>query len=211
MSKFKSFALILALVLAVTPLALAKSPSQWIKIWNRDRGRSVPLDIESLLFKDSTSEMLPGMSSVGFLQSDGTYVFGKLIWKERSYSPLSGFAKILRDQKFSELSDEKKQGLFLELLQQSYGQLGTEPYIGSPSKKEDRPQPMFGVASKNGSHRFQVWLMHEAGEREGTEWRRVIFFISPGAKSVKTRTLKTYHPTAENLKGFPSDSGAASD
>lgn len=211
MSKLKTLAVAMTLLVTFSAVVQAKSPSDWVKIWNQDPGRRTPLDTNTLLFKNSTSSLFPDMTSVGFVQSDGTYIFGKLIWNERAYSPLSGFSKILTDKGFATLGDEERQSVFLELLQQTFGQLGTKPYVGVASKSDDRPQPIVGVRATDGSHRFQVWFVHQAGEREGIEWRKVIFTIAPSGDRVRSTTLQTYHPTIENLKDFPTGSGAASE
>lgn len=190
--------------LCVAPPALAQSPASWLSLLNAEPGRAQKLTAEQVVFRPSVSPSYPGLVSVGFPQSDGTLTLGSLIWQGKVYSPLAGYAGILQQQGFAEASDEERASMFLDVLTQCNASLGLHPYQGAKSRQRDRPQPIFGQRQPSGGqHSFVVWMCEEPGNREGPEWREMLYQVSPDAAKVRARTLNVYHPAAERLRDFP--------
>lgn len=202
----KNFIRITVLLLLSGLLAGAQPTTDWIQRWNREEGREIELKTEDVLFKASTLEQFNGLQAVGFLQSDGTFPLGRLIWKGTAYSPLKGLGQVLTEHGFSQLSEADRSELFLSLLQQSYGLLGTRVYTGARMHQDlgARPEPLRSNQGADGSHRFQVWFYEFPSTAEEGEWREVLYYVSADGATVKARTLGTYHPQGENLRGFPS-------
>lgn len=184
-------------------LPLSADPAErWVQVWNKEEGREIKLRAEDLLLKSTSEGQLSGLIACGFKQTDGTYLLGRLVWKETSFSPLQGFGEILNEFGFSEMTDDERVEAFLSLLQNSYGKLGTRPYTGPPGR-ESRPQPITQVRGPDDSHRFQVWFYVQPVSAEGGEWREVLYFVSRDGRQVKARTLASYNPEGERLPDFP--------
>lgn len=181
----------------------AESPEGWLRRWNSEKGRAIKLTKENTLFKQADADLFVGLTSVGFRQSDGRYTLGRVIWAGKDWSPLAGMGAILKDSKFDTLDDAQRLDLFLTLVSQIQGSLGITPYEGEPSRQKHRPMPIYGERGADGSHRFVVWYSLFPSNRETSEWRKILYFVSPDGSSVKARTLSTYHPEAERLRGFP--------
>lgn len=193
-----------ALVLSLGSTAIADQKSDLIRRWNMEKGRDIKLKPENVLVRISKSELLPGLIAAGFKQSDGSYSLGRLVWKSQTFTPLKGFGAILNDQGFSELSDEERSRLFLELMKQTFGAMGTKPYVGKRSRRARRPEPLVGQRLPTNGHRFQIWFYDFPVNTEEGEWRQVLYSVSPDGKGVKARTLGSFHPLAERLRDFPS-------
>jgi hypothetical protein len=183
--------------------AWGQSPRAWLDLLNAQPGREQPLTEADVLLRPSASQTFPGLVSVGFRQSDGRYNLGCIIWEGKVWTPLAGYAEILRRQGFAEADDATRQQMFLDLLGALNGPVGIHPYNGEKSRGEDRPQPVEGYRQVDGEHRFVVWLCAEPGQRDGPEWRQVLYLVDPAVPSVTARTLNSFHPVAEGLSGFP--------
>lgn len=192
-----------ALVLLLAVAVGAEGRQSWLSLLNAEPGREQKLTEADVVFRVSTSPDFPGLVAVGFPQSDGTLVLGSLIWKGKVWTPLAGYADILSEKGFASATDDERAALFLSLLRQTNAPLGIHPYNGAKSREENLPQPLAGFRQVDGQHRFVVWYCEEPGNREGPEWREVLYLVNPGAPSIRVRTLNTYHPQAENLRGFP--------
>lgn len=201
--KFLNHISALFLVLSLNLGACADETSKWVNRWNAEPGRQTKLKADQVILKAADSEALSGLWAAGFRQTDGEYVLGRLVWKDKSWSPLRGFAQVLSDSDFPNLDDGAREALFLSLLKNTYGKLGTLPYTGKASRHRNRPKPIVGVRGLDGSHRFQVWFYDSPVKKEGGEWREVLYFVSADAKTLKARTLGSYHPIAERLRDFP--------
>jgi hypothetical protein len=199
----KLLAFAIALFLSLVLAAPAQSPEAWLALLNAQPGREQKLTQSDVVFRPAVAEGFTDLVSAGFRQSDGTFALGCLIWQGKVWSPLSGYAQILQQKGFAEATDEERAQLFLSLLEQSNALLGIFPYSGGPSREENRPQPISGYRQVDGQHRFVVWFGEEPGTREGPEWRQVLYLISMVEPSVQARTLSTFHPVAEGLRGFP--------
>lgn len=186
--------------------ATAQPAAEWARRWNSEDGRERPLRAEDLLVKTSQNPMLEGLQVAGFLQSDGTFPMGRVMWRGETYSPLQGLGQVLTDIGFADMSDSERKDAFLAVLQQSYGVLGTRAYTGKamPTRGEPRPEPMRSMRGADGSHRFQVWFYEFPVKLEEGEWREVLYFVSPDGRTIKPRTLGVYQPMGERLNGFPS-------
>lgn len=191
------------LALLLTTLAWSETPEGWLRRWNNEPGREIKLTSENVVFKESKSELFPGLTAVGFRQSDGRFSLGRVIWNSTAMSPLQGMGAALVKAGFAEADDQAREEIFLTLISELQGSLGTIPYQGEPSRQKDRPVPIYGERSSDGSHRFVVWYSLLPPDRESREWRKVLYFISGDGATVKARTLATYHPKAERLRGFP--------
>ena len=185
--------------------ASAQDVSEWVRRWNREDGRETKLKAEDVVVKSAQGEGLEQLQVAGFRQSDGTFPLGKVMWNGQSFSPLSGFGQVLDALGFAAMDDQAREKCFLALLQQSYGLLGTKVYTGEAMRQleGDRPQPIRQIRGADGSHRFQVWFYEFPVMTEEGEWREVLYFISPDAKTVRARTLGSYFPVGERLRGFP--------
>ena len=191
--------------LSLLPLN-AEPAEEWVRKWNKEEGRDSKLRAEDLLLKRTSEGQLSGLIACGFKQTDGTFLLGRLVWKDTTYSPLQGFAEILQDFEFSEMTDQERTDVFLSVLQSTLGKLGTKPYTG-PAGRENRPRPITQVRGPDDSHRFQVWFYVQPVSAEGGEWREVLYYVSRDGTQVKARTLATYHPEGERLPDFPPVSG----
>ncbi len=182
----------------------AAQPASWLNLLNSDgSGRSVKLTEKDVVFAPSAETRFGDVVAVGYRQTDGTLTLGSLIWQGKVWSPMAGYAAILRQANFSEANDEERRELFLSLLRTTNEPLGIWIYRGRASREEDRPQPPAAFRQVDGQHRFVVWCCKEPGQREGPEWRRVLYLLDTSAPSVQARTLSSFHPVAEGLKGFP--------
>lgn len=197
----KLLAFILVLCLSVS--ALAEGAQSWLSLLNAEPGREQKLSEADVVFRPATSAEFSGLVSVGFPQSDGTFVLGSLIWEGKVWTPLAGYAHILSQKGFAQASDEQRAALFLALLRQVNAPLGIHPYNGAKSREQGQPQPLEGYRQVDGQHRFVVWYGEEPGNREGPEWREVLYLVNMETPAVRARTLNTYHPLAESLRGFP--------
>jgi hypothetical protein len=195
--KLLAFALALCLSLS----ALAQETQNWLNLLNA--GREQKLTEAEVIFRSAPGQQFAGLVSAGFRQSDGSINLGCLIWEGKVWTPLAGYAQILQQQNFAEATDQVRADLFLALLQQSHQPLGIYPYNGPKSREENRPQPIAGQRQMDGQHRFVVWFCEEPGNREGPEWRQVLYVISMPEKVVRARTLNTFHPAPEGLRDFP--------
>ena len=195
--------LALAAVLLLAVPAFADGTQSWLSLLNAAPGREQPLTATDVVFRPSSSSEFPGLVAAGFPQSDGTLVLGSLIWEGKVWTPLAGYANILRGKGFVEANDEQRAALFLALLRQTNVPLGIHPYNGAKSREEGLPQPLAGFRQADLQHRFVVWYCEEPGNREGPEWREVIYLVNADATAVRARTVGTYHPLVENLRGFP--------
>ena len=195
--------LLLSLLPTLSSTALADQKSDWLRRWNNEAGNAVQYKAEDVILKESRAERMPSLFAAGFRQSDSGFTLGRVIWKQQSYTPLSGFAAVLQDFDFANLSDGERRELFLELLQQTYGAVGIKPYTGSASKRKDRPWPIVDLRGPDDSHRFQVWYFDMPIDKEEGEWREVVYVVSPDGSKVKARTLGSYYPGSEKLRGFP--------
>lgn len=206
MKLFKALLLGLSLAsLCVSPLS-ADPAEEWVRKWNTEEGREVKLKAEDLLLKTTSEGPMSGLVACGFKQTDGTFLLGRLVWREKSFSPLQGFGEILSELGFSEMTDAQRVETFLSLLQNTYGKLGTKAYTG-PQGKVNRPKPITQLRGPDDSHRFQVWFYVQPVSAEGGEWREVLYFVSRDGQQVKARTLATYYPEGERLTDFPPISG----
>jgi hypothetical protein len=198
------FLLSCLLALSLSTTALAQDTQSWLSLLNAEPGREQKLTEKDVLFKPASDPRFSGVVAVGFRQSDGSYSLGSVIWQGKLWRPLVAFANILRSQGFVEADDSARQELFLSLLEQIHGSLGIHPYTGEKSRQENRPQPITGQRQVDGKHRFLVWFWVEPGHREGAEWRQVRYVVSMEEPAVTVKTLQTFHPVAERLRGFPS-------
>lgn len=192
--------------LTLTQAGTADPSDTWVRRWNAEPGREIKLEQSELLFKESDNPKLSQLIAAGFQQSDGSYSLGRIIWGDESYTPLTGFGVVLSDLNFASLSDQERTSLFLGLLQETYGSLGTKPYTGPTVRATDRPRPLVGLRGPDDSHRFQVWYYEFPVQAEEGEWREVLYVVSPDGKDLKARTLGAYHPVAERLRDFPQPS-----
>jgi hypothetical protein len=197
----KLFAGLLALSLSLT--ALAESTSGWLHLLNAEPGRQQPLTAQDVVFRPAQGDGFEQLVAAGFRQSDGSLSLGSLIWKGKVYNPLQGYAQILSEMGFAEASDPGRLELFLKVLKHSNDALGIHPYSETGSREDNRPKPPVGSRQADGQHRFVIWFWVEPGNREGPEWRQVLYLVSADGASVRARTLQTYHPDAEGLRGFP--------
>jgi len=192
------------LCLAVSLLpACADQKSDWLKRWNSEREQAFQLKAEDVVFKESTDPRLKGLAAVGIRQSDGGFSLSQIIWRGSIETPLRGFGQVLSDLDFSTLDDQERRSLFLSLLQQTYGAIGHKPFTGPPSRSSERPVPILELRGPDGSHRFQVWFCELPINTEDAEWREVMYSVSADGSSVKARTLGSYRPIGERLRGFP--------
>lgn len=197
---------LIALWLAVgLASASAQDASVWVGRWNKEEGREFKLNVEDVLVKSAGGDVFGGLQVAGFAQSDGTFPLGKVMWKGESFSPLTGFGKILSETGFVEMDDPSREAHFLRLLQQTYGLLGTRVYTGKPMRQTEgaRPEPLRATRGADGSHRFQVWFYEFPVKSEEGEWREVLYYVSPDGKTVRVRTLDSHFPVSERLNGFP--------
>lgn len=179
-------------------------PASWLNLLNSDgKGRSVKLTEKDVVFAPCAETRFGEMVAVGYRQTDGTLTLGSLIWQGKVWSPMAGYAAILRQASFAEAKDEERKELFLSLLRATNEPLGIWTYRGQASREEDRPQPPATFRQVDGQHRFVVWYCEEPGLREGPEWRRVLYLVDASVPSVQARTLSSFHPVAEGLRGFP--------
>lgn len=202
----RRFVYIIALWLAVGCTAVsAQDASVWVGRWNLEEGREFKLKVEDVLVKSAEGDAFVGLQVAGFAQSDGTFPIGKLMWGGESYSPLTGFAKVLSETGFGDMDDRAREDHFLELLQQTYGLLGTRVYTGKAMRQTDgaRPEPIRASRGADGSHRFQVWFYEFPVKNEEGEWREVLYYVSPDGTTVRVRTIDSYFPVSERLNGFP--------
>ena len=196
--------IILVALLLLTPLpSLADVGSTWLRRWNSEPDRKQKLKESHVLFKASKDASLQDLLAVGFKQTDGSFLLGRVIWREKAYYPLAGFAQVLSDKNFTTQSDQEREATFLTLLQQTYGLLGTKVFTGSPLSRYDRPQRIVGNRGPDDSHRFQVWFYKFPLQTESGEWREVLYSVSADGKKVRSKTLGSYRPTAEKLRSFP--------
>jgi hypothetical protein len=203
--------LALALCLSLPLTAQAGGSAEWLRLLNAESGRTQPLVESQVRFAPVTSEMFPGLVAVGYRQSDETYTLGSLIWEGKAWSPMQGYARILDSLGFREADDARRQELFSSLLQNSNAPLGVHLYDGKASREADRPAPMSSQRQIDGQQRVTAWFWKEPGAREGVEWRQVFYQIDPAAGRVKVKTLGTYYPDSEGLRGFPSTSSGSSE
>lgn len=180
----------------------------WVDRWNLEEGREVKLKVEDVLVKSAEGDAFGGLQVAGFVQSDGTFPMGKVMWRGESFSPLSGFGRVLAETGFAEMDDQSRETHFLRLLQQTYGLLGTKVYTGTAMRQTEgaRPEPIRASRGADGSHRFQVWFYELPVKSEEGEWREVLYHVSPDGKTVRARTIHSYFPISERLKGFPETS-----
>lgn len=202
-SSFRVCALAVGLMLSLFQSGWSENHNDWLRRLNAESGREVKLSKDDVMFQDADKELFPGLIAIGFRRSDGRYTLGRVIWKGKALSPLAGVGAVLKDGDFASLDDEARRDLFLTLLTQIQGKLGVIPYEGEPSQTKGRPVPIVGERGTDGGHRFLVWYSLFPSNREVREWRHVLYFVSPDGSTVKARTLATYHPKAERLKGFP--------
>lgn len=195
----------LFLLLSLGPVQ-ADQGALWLARWNAEKGREVTLKSEDVLFQPADSELFPSLLSAGFRQSDGSYLLGKVIWRNQDYTPLPGLAKVLADVGFVQMSDLERERAFLALLQQTYGKLGVRPYTGEDLRTVDRPAPIRALRGPDGSHRFQVWYYEFPVATADGEWREVLYLVSRDASQLIARTLGSHRPELERLKGFPTPS-----
>ncbi|HIB66689.1 MAG TPA: hypothetical protein EYO33_16635 [Phycisphaerales bacterium] len=184
--------------------ALSDNKADLIRRWNLEKDRTIKLTPETVLIRESKAERFPGLLVAGFKQSDGTYSLGRIVWRSQTFTPLKGFGQILADSGFQDLDDAERRRLFLELLQQTYGVLGTKPYTGKASRRANRPRPMADMRLPTDGHRFQVWFYDYPVTTEEGEWREVLYTVSPDGNQVKAHMLGSYHPLGERLRDFPS-------
>lgn len=201
MSYIKPTLLIVIFTLLLAPLS-ADTPDEWLRRWNREPGRSTPLTSATVLFENSDSRLFPGLVAVGFRQSDGTFPLGRLIWNGKAYTPLAGFEEVLRDVGFAGQDDAERERTFLTLLQQTYGKLGVKPYTAKAIRQADRPRPLIATRGPANIHRFRVWFYNFPAETLAGEWREV-FYVVAADGGVRARTLNSFRPESEGLKGFP--------
>ena len=193
------------LLVTMTSLpCLADSTQAWVQRWNSEAGRGLKLKLEDVILKESQAPELSGLAVAGFRNTDGSYVLGRVIWANQSWSPLQGFGKVLNSKKFSTLDDAARNMLFETLLQQSYGLLGTKVFTMEGPSKKDRPKAPLGVRGVNDSHRYKVWYYKFPVNAEEGEWREVLYTVSPDGSIVRATNLGAYHPISERLDGFPS-------
>ena len=195
--------LTLIFVVFLTLSAWAEPPAEWLRRWNGEEGRETQLKAEDVEFRSSENELFPGLQVAGFRQTDGTAPLGRIMWKGSAYSPLQGLGVVLDDVGFASMEDEAREKVFLSLLQETHGLLGTNVYTGSPMREVTRPSPLRGMRAPDESHRFQVWFYVFPVKAEEGEWREVLYYIARDGKTVRARTLATYRPVAERLNGFP--------
>jgi hypothetical protein len=200
---FRHFALAGALLALTLTAVNADQKAEWLRIWNSTTGREIQLKAEDVLLKECEKEPLAGLVAAGIRQSDGSFTLAQVVWKSEASTPLLGFGRVLSDLNFQDLDDQTRRATFLLLLQETYGAVGTKPYTGPPSREQDRPSPMRGLRGPDDSHRFQVWYYDVPIQTEGGEWREVLYSVSPDGTSIRSRTLGTYFPLAERLRGFP--------
>lgn len=204
-------ALGLALCLSTSAFSQSGDSSTWLRLLNAESGRSQKLVAEQVLFGPATSDQFPGLVSVGYRQSDGTFTLGSLIWEGKVWSPMAGYAHILNRLGYAEADDAARNEMFLSLLKQSNEPLGIHPYTGTASREEDRPRPPSSSRQIDGQQRVELWFWKEPGDREGVEWRRVLYLVNLAEGRVKVRTLGTFYPEAEKLRGFPSSPSGSSE
>lgn len=183
--------------------ALSENKADLIRRWNLEKGRTIKLTPEMVLIRESRSERFPGLIVAGFKQSDGTYSLGRLVWRSQTFTPLKGFGQILADSNFQDLEDGERKATFLDLMQQTYGALGTKPYTGKASRRANRPQPIAGMRLPTDGHRFQIWFYDYPVTTEEGEWREVLYTVSPDGTQIKAHMLGSYHPLGERLRDFP--------
>lgn len=193
-----------AFALFLSTVAMAQESRAWLDLLNAEAGRKHKLSEKEVVFRPSTDERYAGLVAAGFRQSDGSLSLGSVIWDGKVWSPLAAYAQILRSTGFAEADDQTRSELFVTMLQQSNAGLGIHPYVGEKSREENRPQPVTGQRQADGKHRFVVWFYADPGNREGPEWRQVLYVISMEEPAVFAKTLQTFHPVAEGLRGFPS-------
>lgn len=191
------------LTLVMTASTWAETPEGWLRRWNSEPGREGKLTMENVVFKASEDGIFSGLTAVGFRQSDGRLTLGRVIWKSQALSPLEGMGAALRDSGFPDADDATREQIFFDLTNALQGSLGIVPYQGEPARQKDRPVPLFGERGTDGSHRFVVWYSLLPPNRESREWRKVLYFVSADGSAVRARTLATYHPKGEGLRGFP--------
>lgn len=195
--------LVLVLQVAVLP-AWSEGTSEWLRVLNAQPGREQPLTEKDVVFYPAEPEGLPDFVAVGYPQSDGSQVLGTILWQGKAWPPLAAYAQVLQSSDFANKSEEERRQLFVSLLSAANLGLGIQPYDGERSREVNRPQPVALRSFSDGTDQFTVWFYEEASAREGSEWREVIYFVSPKADLVKARTVQTYHPLAEGLTDFPS-------
>lgn len=190
--------------LTVCPTS-AQPASEWLRRWNSEEGREEKLQESDVLFKESRAAEFETLQVAGFRQTDGTFPLGRLIWRGETYSTLNGLAAVLSDKGFSDMSDAEREAIFLSLLQQTYGLLGTKVYTGKPmsDRGEPRPQPLRAMRNVDDSHRFQVWFYEFPVTTEEGEWREVLYFVTKDGHTVRAQSLGAYYPKGERLNGFP--------
>ena len=191
------------LVLTLTHGAFA-DPTTWLSLLNSDgAGREIKLTEKDVVFAPTASPRFGDLVSVGYRQTDGTLLLGNIIVDGKVWSPLTGYVPLLEKAGFAEADDKHRQELFVELLRQTNEPLGTWVYEGKRGREESLPAPPAGYRQSDGQQRFVVWFCEEPGQREGPEWRRVLYLIDAQVKSIQVRTLGTFHPDAEGLRGYP--------
>lgn len=194
---------LIPLLLLLTLSANAESSEKWLELLNSGRDKKYSLKPADVSFQPSETEGFEGLVAVGFRQSDGTFNLGSLIWEGKVWTPLAGWAHILQQKGFADADDETRSALFVELMRQSHEKLGIHPYNGRASYEENRPRPVTGSRQADGQHRFVVWFCEEPGNREGPEWRQVVYVVNMQTPLIRVRTLATYHPVPEGLRDFP--------
>lgn len=175
----------------------------WLQQLNAQPGRESPLTAQQVIFYASNSDDLGQVVAAGFPQTDATVVLGAVLWRGKLYTPLAGAGSMLGFLGFRQADDATRLQLFLKVLNLIDRPLGIHPYTGPASAEPERPQPITGSRQANGTHRFTVWFYQEPGQREGGEWRQVLYLIDPLTPAITARTLVTFHPVAEGLQGFP--------
>lgn len=179
-------------------------PSEWLKLLNAERtGSSVKLSDKDVYFAPQEQAPFGPLVAVGYRQTDGTLTLGSLLWREKVWSTLAGYGAILADAGFGQASDEQRGELFLALLRTTQQPLGIWLYEEESARDPDRPHPPSSLRQSDGLHRFVVWYCQEPGMREGPEWRRVLYLVDASNASVQARTLASFRPEAERLRGFP--------
>ncbi len=201
----------LALCLSFPLAAQAQGPSDWLRLINSEEGRTEKLGENQVLFAPSQSEAFPGLVAVGYRQSDETYTLGSLIWEGKVWTPMAGYARILKSLGYQDADDAGRDSLFLGLLRECNAPLGVHLYAGPAAKEADRPAPPSGQRQLDGQQRATVWFWKEPGAREGVEWRQVFYQIDLREDRVKVKTLGTYYPETEGLRGFPSSPSKSSE
>ncbi len=191
--------------LALTLIQGAQAnPATWLGLLNSNgAGREVKLSEKDVAFATTSSPRYGEIVSVGYRQTDGTLLLGNLIVDGKVASPLAGYAEMLKKAGFAEAEESLRRELFIELLKQTNESLGTWVYEGERGREDNLPSPPASYRQSDGQQRFVIWLCEEPGQREGPEWRRVLYLVDAQATSIQARTLGTFHPAAEGLKGFP--------